>query len=154
MESGRLSRADRDTVEEAEEAGGRRVGERVAQLRGAMRISQRNLDRRAGLSHGYISKLEAGQVPNPGLLQLQRIADALAIPLTRLLGDDVETPWQLEVQKAAARAEVSTVPRADLEALQAGIRAIWRSDPQRVSALWVLVRDMQRQVEAESKGRE
>jgi transcriptional regulator with XRE-family HTH domain len=154
MESARLSKADSDTLEEAEDAGGRRVGERVAQLRGAMKISQRNLDRRAGLSHGYISKLEAGQVPNPGLLQLQRIAEALAIPLTRLLADDDEATWLLDLQKAAARADVSTVPKADLEALQAGIRAIWRSDPQRVSALWVLVRDMQRQVEAESKGKE
>jgi transcriptional regulator with XRE-family HTH domain len=118
-----------------------------------MKISQRNLDRRAGLSHGYISKLEAGQVPNPGLLQLQRIADALAISLTRLLADEDEAAWQLDVQKAAAHAEVSTLSKADLEALQAGIRAIWRSDPQRVSALWVLVRDMQRQVEAEGKGK-
>ncbi|MDQ5823408.1 MAG: helix-turn-helix domain-containing protein [Chloroflexota bacterium] len=151
-----MSRAESLKPEEAgerEEAGGRRVGERVAQLRGAMKISQRNLDRRAGLSHGYTSKLEAGQVPNPGLLQLQRIAEALSMPVAELLADedDAVAKRVSEVQQVTARAEGSATSRADLEALQAGIRAIWRSDPQRVAALSVLVRDMEKQVDVERR---
>lgn len=63
----------------------RAVGANVARLRQAKGWSQRALDYRAGLSHGYTSKLEAGQIPNPGLAQLGKIADALSTPIEQLL---------------------------------------------------------------------
>jgi XRE family transcriptional regulator, master regulator for biofilm formation len=49
-------------------------------------MTQEDLARRAKLSRGYLAKLEAGHNKNPSLLVLGRLAKALGVPLTELLG--------------------------------------------------------------------
>jgi transcriptional regulator with XRE-family HTH domain len=61
------------------------IAERVREKRTRLKLSQRQLDHKAGLSHGYTSKLELGQV-NPTIKMLAKIAAALKSPLDELLG--------------------------------------------------------------------
>jgi XRE family transcriptional regulator, regulator of sulfur utilization len=56
------------------------VGERIRELRKALRLSQEELASRAELHHTYIGKLERGEV-NIGLESLVRVLDVLHISL-------------------------------------------------------------------------
>jgi transcriptional regulator with XRE-family HTH domain len=65
------------------------IGGRIAKRRAALRLEQTELAEKAGLSRAYISRLESGIVPNPKLLDLERVADALDIPLSALMAPDL-----------------------------------------------------------------
>ena len=56
----------------------------ITTLRGAM--TQEALANRAKVSRSYLAALEAGHKKNPSLAVLQRLAKALGVPVTRLLG--------------------------------------------------------------------
>ena len=62
----------------------RRVGRGIAQLRNAKGWSQRMLADHAGIENAHLARLERGQ-KEAGLLILQKIADALEIPVWELL---------------------------------------------------------------------
>lgn len=64
----------------------KRVGRMIQRLREEKGLSQRQLASRAGVTNGYISQLEAGDKKNPSLAVLQRLAKALGVPVTELLG--------------------------------------------------------------------
>jgi transcriptional regulator with XRE-family HTH domain len=49
-------------------------------------MSQRELAAKAEITQGYIAQLEQGLKKNPSLEVLRRIAKALGIPVTELLG--------------------------------------------------------------------
>jgi transcriptional regulator with XRE-family HTH domain len=49
-------------------------------------MTQRELAGKAKITPGYIAQLEMGQKKNPSLVVLQRIAKALGVPVTELLG--------------------------------------------------------------------
>lgn len=68
------------------------IGARVRALREARGWSQRKLGALAGTSGSYISQLEAGKTPRPGVAMLQAIADALAVPMTDLTQGEPVTP--------------------------------------------------------------
>jgi transcriptional regulator with XRE-family HTH domain len=63
-----------------------RVGRELKKLREREGLSQLELAKRAKVGQGYISELEAGQKKNPGLETLRKIAKALGVPVTELLG--------------------------------------------------------------------
>jgi len=48
-------------------------------------LSQTELAERAGMTRAYLHRLCAGRVPNPGVLTLQRLAQALQLPTTALV---------------------------------------------------------------------
>jgi transcriptional regulator with XRE-family HTH domain len=48
-------------------------------------LSQQALSKKAGLSREYLARLESGQ-HNPSLVTLQKLAKALGVPVTELLG--------------------------------------------------------------------
>jgi transcriptional regulator with XRE-family HTH domain len=48
-------------------------------------LSQTELAERAGMTRAYLHRLCAGGVPNPGVLTLQRLAQALQLPTTALV---------------------------------------------------------------------
>jgi len=58
----------------------------IQHLREDKGLSQRQLATRAGVTNGYVSQLEAGDKKNPSLVVLQRLAKALGVPVTELLG--------------------------------------------------------------------
>jgi transcriptional regulator with XRE-family HTH domain len=49
-------------------------------------VSQLELAKKSGVAQGYISDLVAGSKKNPGLDVLKRLAKALGVPVTELLG--------------------------------------------------------------------
>jgi transcriptional regulator with XRE-family HTH domain len=69
------------------------IGRRVKALREARGMTQERLARRAKVSQGYIAKLEpsarpgvmkTAQMLNPSLAVVQRLAEALGVPVTKL----------------------------------------------------------------------
>lgn len=65
------------------------VGENIARLRDARGLASGTLAARCGLSRAYLWKLERGEVENPGVATLDRIARALGARLTDL------TEWRV-----------------------------------------------------------
>jgi len=65
------------------------IGARICAERKAKNFSQADLERRCGLARCRISWLEHGRAV-PTIETLERIADALEIPVHRLLLEDVE----------------------------------------------------------------
>jgi transcriptional regulator with XRE-family HTH domain len=59
-------------------------GMRVQKLRTARKLSQEALAERAGISRGYLARLEIGR-HDPTLTTLRKLAKALGVPVTKLL---------------------------------------------------------------------
>jgi transcriptional regulator with XRE-family HTH domain len=81
--------------------------ERLRAARTQRHLSLRALGELSGFSASFLSQVELGQA-TPSLGSLQRIADALGVPLTSLLGEEtpskeVSTP---EVVRLSARASL------------------------------------------------
>ena len=58
----------------------------LKKLREAKGFSQLELAKQAKVAQAYISEMEAGQKKNPGIDTLQKLAKALGVPVTELLG--------------------------------------------------------------------
>lgn len=63
----------------------RQMGKRLKKLREVREMSQAALATRAQISRGYLIRLEAGR-QDPTLGMLERLAKALGVPVTELLG--------------------------------------------------------------------
>ena len=76
-----------------------RLGERIRNLRASRGMSRKTLADHAGVSERFLADLESG-VGNASILLLNRLADALARPLSEIVnGDnDVRADLQLAVQ--------------------------------------------------------
>ena len=64
----------------------KRLAKVLKEHRAAMELTQMALAKRAKVTQTYIAKLESGDKKNPSLAILQRLAKALGVPLTELLG--------------------------------------------------------------------
>lgn len=64
----------------------RRISTVIRDLRGAKGLTQEQLAKRAKVTRGYLAQLEAGHKTNPSLPMLRKIAKALGVPVTELLG--------------------------------------------------------------------
>ena len=62
------------------------IGERVARLRHARKLSQMELAARVGVRQSFISKLESGEQRNPGAIALKGLAQALGCTTDYLVG--------------------------------------------------------------------
>jgi XRE family transcriptional regulator, aerobic/anaerobic benzoate catabolism transcriptional regulator len=62
-----------------------RLGKVLKRFRHRKGLSQLGLAKRARVSQGYISEMEAGQRKNPGIETLKKLARALDVPVTELL---------------------------------------------------------------------
>jgi transcriptional regulator with XRE-family HTH domain len=58
----------------------------IKTLRQAKGLSQRALAARVGVTAAYITMLERGKKTNPSLPTLRKLAKALGVPVTELLG--------------------------------------------------------------------
>jgi len=62
----------------------KKFGENLRKIRLEKKMSQGDICRALGVDRGYISNLETGK-RNPTLSTIKRIADALGVPVDRLL---------------------------------------------------------------------
>ena len=67
------------------------IGDRLRALREGKNLSQGQIERQTGLLSGFVSRLEHGDTV-PSVEVLEKIAQALAVPLYRLFYDDDEPP--------------------------------------------------------------
>jgi len=63
-----------------------RIGKVLKKLREQKGLSQLELAKRADVAQAYISEMEAGDKKNPGIETLRKLAKALGVPVTELLG--------------------------------------------------------------------
>ena len=56
------------------------IGRRLAELREAKGLSQRDIEKRTGFLQGYVSRVECGHAP-PNLVTLEKWAKALDLEL-------------------------------------------------------------------------
>jgi len=73
------------------------IGRALADRREHLGLDQETLADRAGVSRPYISRLERGNVPNPKLLDLERVAGALDIPIALLVQPALDPSQELHV---------------------------------------------------------
>lgn len=64
----------------------RRMSTMIRETRTARGLTQEELAKRAKVARGYLAQLEAGHKKNPSLPTLKRLAKALGVPITALLG--------------------------------------------------------------------
>jgi len=63
------------------------IAQRIQKYRRARGLSQRALAPRAGLSLGYLGRLEAGYHPAPSVVTLTKLARALGVRVAKLVED-------------------------------------------------------------------
>jgi transcriptional regulator with XRE-family HTH domain len=91
------------------------MGAKIHEMRKTAGFSQMALGARAGMHHNYVGILERGEVANPGLGTLTRIATGLHVSITILARAFVEAP---------APGAQSTVPRERMVVAPGGPKAL------------------------------
>lgn len=79
----------------------RLVGENVRQIRLSAGLSQEQLAERMGVDRAYVSGLELGQ-RNPTIITLWHAAEALNVPVARLLEASTEKAPQVTSKRKRA----------------------------------------------------
>jgi transcriptional regulator with XRE-family HTH domain len=90
-------------------------GERLRAARRERRLTQAQLAKRLDSDASYVARLETGVIASPGLESLQRIAEALDLPVSALAGGEVGKG--ADVEKA-----ITAYPGLDDEAKRSLIR--------------------------------
>lgn len=122
---------------------GTAIGKRVSIARRRKRLSMNMLAMRAGTSHGYISQLEGGKIPSPGLERLARIAEVLEVPVSDLLGEVQYDPAsQVDHWDDHIDALLELAPDADPIAARRLLEAFFRSKRERQKLLADLAEEM------------
>ncbi|WP_407310871.1 helix-turn-helix domain-containing protein [Desulfosporosinus sp. SB140] len=62
-----------------------RIGRKVAEIRTAKNMTQKELAERAGISVSYLSRIEKEKCPRPHIKTIARIAKCLGVELELLL---------------------------------------------------------------------
>jgi transcriptional regulator with XRE-family HTH domain len=90
-----------------------RFGKQLQRLRTERSLTQEQLAVKAGLARIYLTKLESGQ-HDPSLSTLVRLAKALRVSVTELLGEAMSATvwWQVGEQRFSTRAEAEEQARA------------------------------------------
>jgi len=84
------------------------VGAAVKALRARRRLTQEQLAERSGLSYKFVGEIERGDA-NPTILTLDRVAKALAVPISMLVA---ETQQQQPAEYQMSRHELVRVREA------------------------------------------
>lgn len=99
------------------------IGRRIAERRDHMRLDQEQLAERARVSRPYISRLERGIVPNPKLLDLEQVANALDMTIVEL----VRQPPGTRTDRYSIECDQLTAQLADEpESVADAILTAWR----------------------------
>lgn len=90
--------------ESADDLGQEKFGARLKRLREDRGLSIARLAQRSGITQGYLSQIEAGKRPTPGIGTLIALASAFRITLDELTGFDLEAiPEEPESAGTAGR---------------------------------------------------
>jgi XRE family transcriptional regulator, aerobic/anaerobic benzoate catabolism transcriptional regulator len=100
----------------------RAFGQRVRAERARRGMSRRLLAHHAGISERYITQLESGK-GNISILLLRHVADALGLPLTRLVDEQEVTP-----ELPLLRQFLSRLTPAQVKEAHASLQALFASD--------------------------
>jgi len=100
----------------------RAFGQRVRAERARRGMSRRLLAHHAGISERYITQLESGK-GNISILLLRHVADALGLPLTRLVDEQEATP-----ELPLLRQFLSRLTPAQVKEAHASLQALFASD--------------------------
>src|SRR4051794_4020568 len=84
------------------------LGRRVRELREQRGLSMRALAAEVGVTSGFVSQIENGQVA-PSLTTLYRLTDALGVGMSELF-DAVPRPERARLLRAAERAVIEAIP--------------------------------------------
>jgi len=89
-----------------------RFGKQLQQLRTRRGLTQEQLAVTAGLSHTFLTRLELGQ-SDPSLSTLVRLAKALRVSVTELLGESMSASqwWQVGQDRFATREDAENLAR-------------------------------------------
>ena len=64
----------------------RQIGKMLKERREVLGLTREQLAKKARVTTAYVSMMEAGKRKNPSLVVLHRLAKALGVPVTELLG--------------------------------------------------------------------
>jgi transcriptional regulator with XRE-family HTH domain len=115
------------------------LGSRLKQYRGETGLSQAEVARRAGVSPGYLSDLEAGRGRRPSGEILHRLAGALDVTIAALLGRDIAPPEDPRVEPSLHDFVIERGLSAADAKMLASIR--FRGDPPRTARRWAMIYD-------------
>lgn len=93
------------------------IGDRIRQRRDDVKLSAAELARRAGVTKGYVSQIESGQVPRPSGDVLYRLATALGTTVADLLEKEVMPVDEAIPAELLEFANQVDLPADDLEML-------------------------------------
>lgn len=110
------------------------LGQRIEEARVRLRISQNELERRAGLGRGYVSQIVTGTRGKRMTVDVMaRLARALEVDSDWLAGNEREDGTELRPVRAKAPAGEAEIARALVEHAAAG-RAGWERLAQELAA--------------------
>lgn len=66
-----------------------KIGNNIRWLRLYLKLSQEELAHKSNLDRTYVGGIERGE-RNPTILNIKKIADALDVPIEKILSDDLE----------------------------------------------------------------
>jgi transcriptional regulator with XRE-family HTH domain len=93
------------------------LGDRVRQRREERGISAAELARRANVSKGYLSEIEAGKTPRPSADVLYRLATALGTSIGDLLEKKVRPASRAVSPSLREFADQTSIPEQDVQML-------------------------------------
>ncbi len=105
----------------------RKLARAIREERARLGLLQEQLGARAGIAGSRIGEIERANV-NTSIVRVQQIARALGVPLSRLLASvEVEREPDFSAMRSAARADLDSLPPADLPLVAPLLRRLRRS---------------------------
>lgn len=86
-------------------------GRRILLSRKDLKINQEELGERSGISRGHIAKIERGEVKNPTIDIVYRLADALGVSRAYLLGITEDPLYEVE-EESEEQLKISVIKRS------------------------------------------
>lgn len=103
------------------------IGETLHKFRESKGLSQDSVERRTGLRHHYISRLENGHTV-PSIATLEKFAAALEVPLYKFFYEGKQSPARLDLLPTKASDSAWGANGRELEYLRAFAKALSKID--------------------------
>lgn len=127
------------------------VADRVMAARLVAKFTQPQLARRIGVSSQWIQKLEAGEIGNPHIEKLRRLAEATDVSLSFILGENQELELDLTNMRRLDRIAKYIAPEW-LGTLEEILKDIARLPPDTQKYVWRQIQFTLKVIKAELDG--